>query len=237
MRIFKTEELIGEWSSEIFRITLFNNSKLKIHFSLTNNEYDGTFKIFENFIVLNYIKNQNETKWVLRIDNKKYDKLELTDLSMNVGQKELLKKTYFNIDVLKKFDFDRLENITINEIKAKLHILSLTLNVAKDKNGFPTNYLRHWNNEERYSIIIEKNLVEKIKDNYEIRLEIEKTIKNTELGYYTFFKIIEYFETEYFDDDLRDVYDDYYYNTSNWLSDAAGTNDPEVMNDVKWNLD
>jgi hypothetical protein len=27
------------------------------------------------------------------------------------------------------------------------------------------------------------------------------------------------------------------YNSDNWLRDAAGTNDPETMNDVYWNLD
>lgn len=33
--------------------------------------------------------------------------------------------------------------------------------------------------------------------------------------------------------------DDYYsdYNSDNWLIDAAGSDDPEVMNDVYWNLD
>lgn len=32
-------------------------------------------------------------------------------------------------------------------------------------------------------------------------------------------------------------YDDYYNNNDNWLIDAAGCDDPEVMNDVYWNLD
>lgn len=31
--------------------------------------------------------------------------------------------------------------------------------------------------------------------------------------------------------------DDSYYNSDNWLIDAAGCDDPEVMNDVYWNLD
>ena len=36
-----------------------------------------------------------------------------------------------------------------------------------------------------------------------------------------------------------DNYDDrdYYYNSNDWLIDAAGTDDPETMNDVYWNLD
>jgi len=34
-----------------------------------------------------------------------------------------------------------------------------------------------------------------------------------------------------------DHYDERYYYSGNWLVDAAGTDDPEVMNDVYWNLD
>ena len=30
---------------------------------------------------------------------------------------------------------------------------------------------------------------------------------------------------------------EYYYNSDDWLKDAAGTDDPETMNDVYWNLD
>ncbi len=29
----------------------------------------------------------------------------------------------------------------------------------------------------------------------------------------------------------------HYHNSNNWLEDVAGTNDPETMNDVYWNLD
>lgn len=40
------------------------------------------------------------------------------------------------------------------------------------------------------------------------------------------------------DNDYYDSYnDDYYYDSNDWLVDAAGSNDPEVMNDVYWNLD
>jgi len=44
-------------------------------------------------------------------------------------------------------------------------------------------------------------------------------------------------ESEYMGD--NETYDDYdnYYDTNDWLSDAAGTDDPETMNDVYWNLD
>ena len=49
----------------------------------------------------------------------------------------------------------------------------------------------------------------------------------------------------YYDDDPYDPYNDVYNydayapyrNDYDWLSEIAGTNDPEVMNDVYWNMD
>lgn len=237
MRIFSRADLIGEWSREIFRISIFDNGKCRVYFSLTNNQYDGIFKIFENFLVLKFVKREVNVDWVLRIDSKKHNQLYITDISMNIGQRELLKKTYFDIDFLKKFDFEKLGFVNIHYIKERFKVSSLPLNTAKDRNGLPTDFFRYWNNDDRYSIIIKKNLAEKIKINENLQLEVEKSIKKGELGFYTSFIITEYSQSE--DDeiyDLREIYNDYY-NTNNWLSDAAGTNDPEVMNDVEWNLD
>ncbi len=36
---------------------------------------------------------------------------------------------------------------------------------------------------------------------------------------------------------IENYREDEYYNETNWLSEAAGTDDPETMNDVYWNLD
>lgn len=41
----------------------------------------------------------------------------------------------------------------------------------------------------------------------------------------------------YEQDDSSDCYQDRSYESNNWLEDAAGSNDPEDMNDVYWNLD
>ena len=38
-------------------------------------------------------------------------------------------------------------------------------------------------------------------------------------------------ENNYFENE------DLEYDDRNWLADASGTNDPEIMNDVYWNLD
>ena len=34
-----------------------------------------------------------------------------------------------------------------------------------------------------------------------------------------------------------EIYEDYEQENTNWLAEAAGTDDPETMNDVYWNLD
>lgn len=48
------------------------------------------------------------------------------------------------------------------------------------------------------------------------------------------FEDLKTFTNDYIDD----VYiDDYRYNDDNWLIDASGTDDPETMNNVYWNLD
>lgn len=51
-------------------------------------------------------------------------------------------------------------------------------------------------------------------------------------------KKIEILKTEFSNNNsIESCTDDRYYNDRNWLSQAAGTDDPETMNDVYWNLD
>jgi len=42
--------------------------------------------------------------------------------------------------------------MTITEIKAKLGLITLELNTAKDADGNATDWMRHWNNEEREAV-------------------------------------------------------------------------------------
>ncbi len=245
MRSFKQKELIGEWSNQEWRFSLSEKDNLKLYWLDSKKETDGTFKLFENFLIFEYSNDFQKIQWISRIEELKKNHLVLTDLSSKVGQIEKMKRTFFNKKLIKQFEFDCLNELNIDEVKEVLKIDTLQLNSVKNLKGKKTNYFRHWDNDNRLAITIKNDLLEKIKANRNtILLSVEKEIKLANLGYYTNLSIIEYDDTEYFDVfDERAVYDDYNYNNnwsydeSNWLSDAAGTNDPEVMNDVKWNLD
>lgn len=238
MRIFTKEELIGEWSNEVWRFRLYENDTLKLVWLNSKNEANGTFKIFENFLILEYSNSFQKAQWTSRIEDLKNNNLTLTDLTNKVGQLEKMKRTFFDEDLIKRFDFESLEGLTIEEIKKELNVPILNLNSVKNLEGEKTDYFRHWDNDNRFAVVIKNDLLEKVKANKDLVLSLEKNIKMANLGYYTNFLIVEYDDTEYFDSyDERDVYDDYYYDKNNWLEDAAGTNDPETMNDVFWNLD
>ena len=61
--------------------------------------------------------------------------------------------------------------------------------------------------------------------------EIKNKIKSQNIEF-------EELNTKYQERDFKENnYPEDRYNESNWLEDAAGTNDPETMNDVYWNLD
>lgn len=136
---------------------------------------------------------------------------------------------------IKVFDFDYISKEKIEGIKKKIGVENIQLYATKDKEGNDTSLLRHWDNENRFAIIIDRNLSKEIKENPELELDVSKEIILANLGYYTKLTIEKYEEyQESYDYDYD--YDDYYDN-SNWLADAAGTDDPEVMNDVYWNLD
>ena len=61
--------------------------------------------------------------------------------------------------------------------------------------------------------------------------EIKNKIKSQNIEF-------EELNTKYQEKDFQEnIYREDRYNESNWLEDAAGTNDPETMNDVYWNLD
>ena len=75
-----------------------------------------------------------------------------------------------------------------------------------DKDGNKTEFLRHWNNDFRYSIALKNDLVQKIKTDIDISLTIIKNLRQTELGHYSNFYIIEYIHQEL--DKPENDYDD-----------------------------
>lgn len=152
----------------------------------------------------------------------------------NYLYKNIKEPALFEITDIKVFDFDYISKETIESIKAKIGVNNIQLYVSKDKEGNDTSLLRHWDNENRFAIIIERDLSKEIKENLELELDVNKEIILANLGYYTKLTIEKYQENQgsY---DYECNYDDY--DSSNWLEDAAGTDDPEAMNDVYWNID
>ncbi len=158
MRIFTKEELSGQWSNENwgFQITgdhsfiMLNQNKEQVG--------KGTFKIHENFLVFDYQLDTTRWQWTARIDELKKNTLTLTDLTNEVGKQESLRQTYHGIDLIKHFDFDHFENATIDSIKKQLEVDALPLNRIIDSNGNETEYYWYWNNHNRFSVVISKEL-------------------------------------------------------------------------------
>lgn len=161
------------------------------------------------------IKLMNYGKVISKIDNYLFDKKTQSVL--------------FEMIDIKVFDFDSIKKETIEKIKEKIGIEKFDFYPAQDENGNETTLLRHWDNLNRFAIVIKRELSNKINENPKLILNVKKEIVLANLGYYTRFTI------ERHEDFKKSYYN--YYDSSNWLADASGTDDPEVMNDVYWNLD
>lgn len=212
MIIYNKNEILGQWSDENMRFIFLSDNSM--YFYMINNFkilFEGTYSIFENYINIKYLANKNEMSQTYKISELKND-LTLIDLSENIGLKVILKKTFFEIDLIKKLNFDELTGLTIGELKAELNITTFHFNTAKDKQRKDTNFFRHWENKDRIAILIKKDLANKIKVDKDMLLTIEKTIRKGELGFYNNLQITEYDDTEYTNYDLREVYDDYNFN-------------------------
>ena len=86
---------------------------------------------------------------------------------------------------------------TIAQIKAKFNILSLNLNTAKDKDGNPTMWMRHWDNENRVSVSLHKDLVAEIKKNPSLdSLDIQIETRHAKQGEYLAVRIVKYTPAE-----------------------------------------
>lgn len=238
MRIFTKTELLGEWNNEAWRFQLYENNSLLIKWK-NGNEVHGSFKIFENFLILNYVIEFTPLQWTSRIENLNKNVLILTDLSNDVGQKEEMHKSYFDINLIKKFDFNEQHYLSLQELKDLFGIEKLQLNTLKDSQGKPTSLYRHWENNSRFAINFEKELVEQIKLFPDIRFSLYKEIKISKLGYFTNFTITEYIENN---EDIFDNFDEYdgRYNRYNGAYgyddntiDSAFDGDPENY----WNID
>jgi hypothetical protein len=87
--------------------------------------------------------------------------------------------------------------MTINEIKSKLGLSTLDLNTAKDKDGNPTDWMRHWSNDTREAVSIHKDLVAEIKSDKNLNsLGLQTETRTGEQGAYTAYRVVKYAPAE-----------------------------------------
>jgi hypothetical protein len=87
--------------------------------------------------------------------------------------------------------------MTIQDVKNKLGIATLELNTAKDKDGNPTDWMRHWNNDSREAVSIHKDLVGEIQADSNISsLGLQTETRTGEKGDYQAHRIVKYAPAE-----------------------------------------
>lgn len=86
---------------------------------------------------------------------------------------------------------------TIAQIKSQFNILTLNLNTAKDKDGNPTMWMRHWDNENRVAVSLHKDLIAEIKANPSLdSLGTQIETRTAEQGEYKAVRIVKYTPAE-----------------------------------------
>lgn len=213
MRIFTKEELIGEWSHNSIRFTLFADETMNfIDLEFSDIVRIGKFVVYDNFLILQYEHLKVQFSKTYKIVKLKND-LILIDYSSIVGNELTFKKTFHNTSLIKQINFVDFEGY-LDDLKKEINIPIFNFNTALDKNGKQTNYYRHWDNVQRIAIIAKKDFIMDLKENPDIYFSAKKTIRNSELGYYNNIFLFEYddYEYGYSPFDLTQVYQDYQFN-------------------------
>lgn len=86
--------------------------------------------------------------------------------------------------------------MNITEIKEKLGYSDLNLNTATDGDGKPTDWMRHWDNENRVAVSIHKETVKEIQADNATTLGIQEEVRKGKLGDYQAVRIVRYTEPE-----------------------------------------
>lgn len=119
---------------------------------------------------------------------------------------------------IKQFEFDFIENLNIKEIKVELETNTLYLNTMTNIKGDRLEYFSHWDNANRFMVVIKKKFAEKIKQDLDRKLNITKKLNIGKLGYYTKFLITDFEEDS--EIELMQAMDDEAYsghrNNTNW---------------------
>ena len=84
------------------------------------------------------------------------------------------------------------------DIKTKLGIAQFNLNTATNEAGEKTEWMRHWDNENRIAVSLHKDLVEDLKVNSKTinTLGLQHEERKGEQGPYQSYRIVKYAESE-----------------------------------------
>jgi hypothetical protein len=86
--------------------------------------------------------------------------------------------------------------MNISEIKASVGVKVLELRTATTEAGADTDWMRHWDNDNRVAVSIHKDLVKDLKGDPGIAtLGLQKEIRTTSKGSYTAFRIVNFTNT------------------------------------------
>lgn len=87
--------------------------------------------------------------------------------------------------------------MTLAQIKEKLGINQLELNTSTDAQDQPTDWMRHWDNENRVAVSIHKELVGELKADSGINsLGLQTETRSGEKGDYTAHRVVKYAPAE-----------------------------------------
>ncbi len=87
--------------------------------------------------------------------------------------------------------------MTLAQLKEKLGISQLELNTSEDKDGNATDWMRHWDNDNRVAVSIHKELVAELKADANIAsLGLQMETRNGEKGDYKAYRIVRYTPAE-----------------------------------------
>lgn len=88
--------------------------------------------------------------------------------------------------------------MTLQEVKAKVGVEKFELNTAMDAQGAPTDWVRHWDNDNRVAVSLAKDLLALIqKDPAISTLGIQTEIRSGAQGDYTAHRIVSYKPAEF----------------------------------------
>lgn len=203
----KVFDFLGNWYSDNFSIN-FSYPENKFNLKIIENSIDlfGNFEMYSNYIIL---KTSEFSSITFKIITKEDDKIILENLTFNVGTQIILKKGLYELRNIKQFELGDLIDISLEEFKEMVEIENIGLNRAKDINGNPTKYYRYWNNEGRFSILMEEETLKYLKNHPLEKINVYSKIKKSEKDYYTNFFISLYkgsIEEYNYNRDMKEMY-------------------------------